>query len=264
MADIVPLRTGGKIAGIVPQTIDEVFRLAAGIAKSGLAPAGMKTPEAITVAIMHGLEIGLPPMQAIQRIAVVNGRPTLWGDAVPALLLSRGFKLSEHWSGEGMERQAVCVITRPDGDKIERRFSMADAKKAGLLGKQGPWVQYTDRMLQMRARGFAARDGAADVLSGLYLREEMEDVEQTMRDVTPTKEVITPSSGKALPPLVGEQPMAAEPPLDEIAEAREAIRQAPSLEVLEHLRDIAYLDADWSQLMEEYNAKVKALEGGAP
>lgn len=264
MADIVPLRTGGKIAGIVPQTIDEVFRLAAGIAKSGLAPAGMKTPEAITVAIMHGLEIGLPPMQAIQRIAVVNGRPTLWGDAVPALLLSRGFKLSEHWSGEGMERQAVCVITRPDGDKIERRFSMADAKKAGLLGKQGPWVQYTDRMLQMRARGFAARDGAADVLSGLYLREEMEDVEQTMRDVTPAKEVITPSTGKALPPLVGEPPIAAEPPHDEMAEAREAIMQAPSLDVLKHIRESSYADLDWSQLTEEYDAKAKALAGDAP
>ena len=59
---VVPLRTGGPVAGIIPQSIDEVVRLAQGIAKSGLAPNTMNTPEKITVAILTGLEIGLPPM----------------------------------------------------------------------------------------------------------------------------------------------------------------------------------------------------------
>jgi hypothetical protein len=126
---------------------------------------------------MHGAEIGLPPMQAVQKIAVVNGRPALWGDALPALLLSHGFRIDEHVSGDGDERAAVSVVTRPNGMKIERRFSVADAKVAGLWGKAGPWKQYPDRMLTMRARGFAARDGAADVLSGLYIAEEIQDLD---------------------------------------------------------------------------------------
>lgn len=203
MADVVPLKTGGRIAGIVPTTIEEVFRLAKAVAQSGLAPKGMGTPEQLTVAIMHGLEIGLPPMQAIQRIAVVNGRPTIWGDAVPALLLSRGFHIGETSEGEGDHRRAVCKVRRPDGSMIERSFSVADAKKAGLWNKAGPWQQYPDRMLQMRARGYAARDGAADVLSGLYLREELED--EPMKDVTPQREVVMPLLGsKPLPPTVGD------------------------------------------------------------
>ena len=173
------LITGRKATGIVPTSIEEVFRLAQAVAKSGLAPSTMRTPEALTVAIMHGLELGLPPMMAIQKIAVVNGRPTLWGDAIPALLWSRGFKLRE-WSSELAQPCAFCEVTRPDGIKIERCFSETDARKAGLWGKAGPWTQYPSRMLQMRARGLAARDGAADALSGLYLQEELDGGELTV------------------------------------------------------------------------------------
>lgn len=187
MSNVVPLKSGGAIAPIIPTSIDEVFRLAQGIAQSGLAPKDMGRPEQITVAILTGLEIGLPPMFAIQKIAVINGRPSIWGDAVPALLLAKGFKLRERIDGIGDARVATCEVARPDGDKIERSFSVADAKEAGLWGKQGPWRSYPSRMLQMRARGFACRDGAADVLSGLYLREE---IEGEMRDITPSNEVL--------------------------------------------------------------------------
>lgn len=179
MSNIVPLKTGGAVGGIIPQTIEEVFRIATAVAKSGLAPNGMNTAEKLTVAIMHGMEIGLPPMQSIQKIAVVNGRPTIWGDAIPALLQSKGFKIRERMAMEGEARCAICQVVRPDGEVIERVFSITDARTAGLWGKVGPWKSYPDRMLQMRARGYAARDGAADVLMGLYLREEAEDDEAT-------------------------------------------------------------------------------------
>ena len=74
--NIVPLKAGGQILPIIPQSIEEIFRLAQGIAASNLAPQGMRTPEQIMVAIMTGLELGLPPMFAIQKIAVINGRPS--------------------------------------------------------------------------------------------------------------------------------------------------------------------------------------------
>ena len=159
------------ITGLVPQTLDDVYRLASAIAKSGLAPNTMRTPEAITVAILTGLELGLPPMMALNRIAVINGRPTLWGDAIPALLWSRGFKIREWMDGDQV---AKCEVTRPDGSVITREFSSKDAAAAGLWGKSGPWKQYPQRMLAMRARAFAARDGAADVLGGLYMTEEIQ------------------------------------------------------------------------------------------
>jgi hypothetical protein len=277
MGNVVPLSTGGKIAGIIPTTIEEVFRLAKAVAASGLAPKEMSTPEKITVAIMHGLEIGLAPMQAIQRIAVVNGRPTVWGDAIPALLLARGFHIGERIEGTGDARIAYCKVVRPDGSLIERQFSVTDAKVAGLWQTQArikrknnhtgewyekdndsPWFRYPDRMLQMRARGFACRDGAADVLAGLYLREEIEE-DQSMKDITPQqKQVVLPAIGKALPPVVGE---VEDVPLTPTGEARAAIAEAGSIEVLNHLRE-AMPDADWQSLESEVAARTKVIEAG--
>jgi hypothetical protein len=169
---VVPLRTGNAIQAIIPQTIEECFRLATAIDKSGLAPSTLKGPEKILIAIMQGLELGLPPFMSINKIAVINGRPAIWGDALPALLWAKGFKIEEIVTPDGI---ATCTVIRPDGTRITRNFTIGDAKKAGLHGKPGPWQQYPERMLAMRARGYAARDGAADVLSGLYVAEELAD-----------------------------------------------------------------------------------------
>lgn len=183
MTNLVPLRTGNAIQAIIPQDVEQAFRLATAIAKSGLAPSTMKDPEKILVAILQGLEIGLPPMMAINKIAVVNGKPCLWGDAIPALLWARGFKIEEGFA-DGI---ATCTVIRPDGTRITRTFTEADARKAGLLGKPGPWQQFPQRMLAMRARAFAARDGAADALSGLYVAEELADSPETIEDAPKRK-----------------------------------------------------------------------------
>ena len=46
-----------------------------------------------------------------------------------------------------------------------------------LIDKKGPWQQYPYRMLQMRARSWGLRDGFADALKGMQVREEIEDIE---------------------------------------------------------------------------------------
>lgn len=180
-----PVVAGGKVAALVPHTLEEAFRVSQAIAASGLAPKGIDKPEQILVAIMAGAELGLAPFQALQSIAVINGRPSLWGDGLIAIVRSHGFKVKEWVDGDGDQMIARCEVTRPDNDEVTPgSFSVADAKKANLWGKAGPWQTYPRRMLQMRARAFALRDGAADVLRGFSIREEVEDYQQ-IRDVTP-------------------------------------------------------------------------------
>lgn len=170
-----PMLAGGQVAALIPQSFDEAFRVASAMAASGMTPKGVDKPEQVLVAIMAGAELGFAPFQAMQSFAVINGKPNIWGDALPALLWSRGFKIKEWFDDEDAPKKAFCRITRPDGEEIERTFSLEDARKAALLGKQGPWQQYQKRMLQMRARAFAARDGAADVLRGMHVAEEVQD-----------------------------------------------------------------------------------------
>jgi hypothetical protein len=191
----LPAETGAKIPalinvvegrGLVPQNFEGFWRLANIMSGSGFVPRDIAgKPEAVFVCLQFGAEVGLSPMQSVQNIAVVNGRPSIWGDAMIGLVEASGKleELEEKIEGEGPDAKAVCIVKRKGRkNPVERSFSMADAQTAGLAGKSGPWAQYPKRMLQLRARSWALRDAFADVLKGLYSREEAADI----IDITPT------------------------------------------------------------------------------
>ena len=157
-----------------PQTFEQALTFSNYLADSDMVPKDFKgKPGNCLVAIQWGMEIGLKPLQAMQNIAVINGRPSLWGDAVIALV--RSSPLCEYIIEEDDGHTATCKVKRRGEPEQSRSFSMDDAKAAGLLGKQGPWTQYPKRMRQMRARAFAVRDVFPDVLKGLPVAEEVMD-----------------------------------------------------------------------------------------
>ncbi len=165
--------------GIVPKNLDQLHRYAQWVLQSGLAPKGLNNPAAIVVAIEHGLEIGLMPMQAVQSIAVINGRPSIYGDALLALIRSHPQcdDVEEWLEGEGENMVAHCrMVRRGKSTPVERTFSVADARKAKLWSKPGPWQEYPKRMLQMRARAWAGRDCFPDALKGIQCAEEAMDM----------------------------------------------------------------------------------------
>ena len=165
-----------------PQTFDQLKIFADMAAKSSLVPKDYQgRPENIMLAVQMGSEIGLAPMQALQNIAVINGRPAVWGDAMLALVKCHPEfeSVQESIEGEGDKRVAVCTVIRRGQPPVVSRFSVADAKAAGLWAKAGPWQQYPARMLQMRARGFAIRDSFPDALKGLISAEEAADIPRT-------------------------------------------------------------------------------------
>jgi hypothetical protein len=174
------LTTRGASRGIAtPNNIADAMRLAEMLANSTMVPQSYRgKPGDILVAVQMGAELGLSPMQSLQNITSINGRPSVWGDAALALVQGHpAYVAHREWiEGEGMERAGYCAITRRGNAEHVQRFSTADAKKAGLLGKAGPWTQYTDRMLVLRARGFALRDKFADALRGLTTAEEAQDI----------------------------------------------------------------------------------------
>lgn len=204
------LQAGGTVKAIVPQDFDGAWRIAVAVCKAGMAPRGLEEPEKAMVAIMHGLEVGLTPMAALQSIAVVNGRPTIWGDGALGLVRGSGKCefIKERIDGDGDNMVAICEVKRKgEDDTIRARFSVADAKKANLWAKSGPWQQYPKRMLAMRARAFALRDGFADVLRGLGIAEEVQDY-QPIKDVTPHA-----------PPAPPKPPMPPAPPAEVVEDA---------------------------------------------
>ena len=180
-----------------PSSMAEAKEFSNLLAGSGMVPQNYQgKPADIMVAVMWGYELQLQPLQALQNISVINGKPSVWGDTAIALVRShhacRGVK--EWIDGEGDKMIAYCEVKRAhkgkDDETITSSFSMADARQAGLLNKKGPWSQYPKRMLQMRARGFALRDAFPDALKGVITTEEAMDYpEDQMKDVTPTNVV---------------------------------------------------------------------------
>lgn len=176
---------------LTPSNLGEAMKMAEILADSSIVPKDFQgRPGNVLIACQWGAEIGLQPLQAMQSIAVINGRPSIWGDAMLGLVQGSGLleSIIEEVSDDG--QVATCTLRRRgQANPVTRQFTMDEAKKAGLANKTGPWQQYPRRMLQLRARGFALRDAFADVLRGVAIAEEARDT-PVMRDVTPEGDLI--------------------------------------------------------------------------
>jgi hypothetical protein len=215
--------------GVQIHDLDTALRISKIIAASGLLPRSFyennNDPVACCfVAIQLGGEIGMSPMCAVQNIAVINGRPALYGPAQLAVVEASGklAAIEERIEGEGDDRVAVCTVQRVGRPPKTIRFGVRDAQRAGLWDKRGrngapgPWQQYPERMLQARARSFALRDVFPDVLLGLGVSaEEIADGLDPATPVEPPPELSGGSGSRANrespEPKKTEPPKAADP-----------------------------------------------------
>lgn len=212
------LARGRVRMGVAPTDVDQAWRLAQYIAMSDLVPKGYKgKPADVLVAIQFGMEVGLPPMAALNSIFVANGRPSLWGDGLLAVIVASphyvdhdegylvGGEEREYLTPEDLKKDdtmAICRFWRRGHQKPRTAtFSIAQAKKAKLWDKDA-WLTFPDRMLQMRARGFAGRDAFPDVLRGVRTAEETQDDPSVSdRDPEPPKIVRRLSETVISPPV---------------------------------------------------------------
>jgi hypothetical protein len=243
--------------GLALQTISEAMTFGKMLAESSFVPKDFKgKPADCVLAVQHGAELGLGPMQSVQSIAVVNGRPSIYGDA--AIALAKGSPVCEYISerieGDGDNMAAICEAKRRgDPQPTVSSFSVADAKKAGLWGKSGPWQQYPKRMLQMRARGFALRDAFPDVLRGLVTAEEAQDythVEPVRPEPRPPVEV--------RPKFEDDNPKPVEDS-DPLARARLAVSRAKTIADCDRIRARAIELAESGEWTEEQAEEIKKL-----
>jgi hypothetical protein len=165
--------------GMELRSLDDYWRFAGMLMRAPtMIPKG-DTQESLVIKMQLGAEVGMTPMAAIQNIAVINGKPGLYGDGLLGVCQASpvfDWEVFHEWcDGEGDQMAYHCRVARKGGNPIEQVFSVADAKRAGLWGKQGPWTQTPRRMLQWRARSFACRDAFADVLRGMRSAEELMD-----------------------------------------------------------------------------------------
>lgn len=290
---LAKIQAGGQLSAIYPQTFDDVVRFARMAVKAGLfIPARVKDEEKeaaeekaiaqASMCLMHGMELDIPPLQALAGIAIINGKACIYGDLVPAILWSKGFEIDEEVTGEGRELRAVCTITRPGGKKITREFTAKQAMTAGLwderakvkrriwengsqvwkeVDNDSTWHCYPDRMVQMRARGRCSDDGAPDALRGMRIREVMEDTvrQQQQEDLPPPSQdtIQIPDIDDVVPV----KQIEADPSEPTVAEAYDAAWRADVIESLKLGLEGAKTIEDVKELWEEMAENVEILDG---
>lgn len=214
---------------LVPTTIEEMEKFAEKISKSILVPKDYQgKPANCFVAIQWGLECGLAPLQALQSIAVINGKPSMYGDGLLAMVRADSRCLGVNETQEG--GVATCIIKRKHSDgsveEVKRTFSMKQAQQAGLSNRP-TWKAYPERMLQHRARGNAIRDAFPDVIHGLISAEEAQDYDEP-KDVTPTQEAVAaPTIETLTQPKIEEAEVVQEPPTSQFDKILEGLSVVP-------------------------------------
>lgn len=178
------LSFGAEQFSLVPRNLTEAMEFSKLIATTSLVPKSYRdkdnkvNPGDILIAVQMGLEVGLKPLQAIQNIAVINGQPTIWGDAVRALCEASG-QLEyciETW--DATKKVATCKGKRKGKPEATQTFSWADAIQAGFE-KKDTYIKFPQRMCGARARSWFFRNEFSDILKGLQPREEVEEYVET-------------------------------------------------------------------------------------
>lgn len=162
-----------------PQNLNEAMTISKQLATSDLCPKSFGgKPENVLAAIMMGHELGFGVMQSLSNIAVVNGRASVWGEAVSALILNSGLcdYLLDSVTGDGKALSVTIKTKRKGMPEYSYTYSWADAEKAGLVGKD-TYQKYPKDMLYWKCLGRVGKRIYADVMKGIAIREIADEME---------------------------------------------------------------------------------------
>lgn len=181
---------------LVPLSPDDVFTLAERVTKSNLLPVAYRgKPMDAMIAMLYGQEMGLPPMSALQRVVVINGKPTLDAQGMNALIRAAGHSIQP--TVHTTENCTLVGKRMDNGDTATVEYTIADAQAAGLL-RNDTWKKYPKSMLFARALSQLARELFSDVLMGVsYVPEEMGSVVED-REPVDTHPIVDTSTGEIM------------------------------------------------------------------
>jgi len=161
-----------RVIGGMPY-FEQYLMLADRISRTAMVPSNLRgKPDEVLAVVMYGAELGIGPMQALQQINFIAGKPSASAELLRALVLEAGHQFIV----QGDTKYATAKCKRKDWDEWqETSFTIDDAAAAGLLNKRDSgWDKYPDQMLSARVTSKAARMWFADVISGMsYTPEEV-------------------------------------------------------------------------------------------
>jgi len=181
--------------------LTDKLQVATLLLRSGMLPTHYKTPESVLAAILYGRELGFSPIRALNSITVIQGRPTLEAQALKALAIAHGGRIQTvDWTDR------ACTLECTRGSWVDRAtYTLDDAARAGLVNKDN-WRRMPRAMLYARCVSILVRNMFADVLGGLYSREEVEDEAPIAVEVVEPKRSRKGAKAETVPPVLEDAP----------------------------------------------------------
>lgn len=189
---------------LAPQTLGQALEWARILCDAEIVPKAYRgKPADVLTCLLFGRNLGLDVVQSLQNVAVVNGKATVYGDALLGIVLAKCTEqeraafletFEETWDPAVESGKATCVASR--GKRVRTiSFSIDDAKKIETteadwtnvpsggrpnkktikLADKETYKNYPRRMCKFKARNEVLRDLFPDYLLGILPREDAED-----------------------------------------------------------------------------------------
>jgi hypothetical protein len=147
--------------------------------ESGFLPRSITKPAQAIAIAMTGAELGMSPMTSFRFIHVIEGKPGLSAEGFLALAYQKvaGFG---HQITRNDDKCAEVKMWRPGVEPTSFKFTIEDAAKAGLVGKD-VWKKYGQRMLLWRAIKWGVQTTAPEAGLGMKSVDELEEISESDR-----------------------------------------------------------------------------------
>lgn len=257
--DVIPILDTSKFEHM--QRIATAMAMCSTIPESLRKSGDTDLPRDVVIAncfrvVNQAVRWGFDPYAVMDCVSLVHGKMMYEGKLIAAVIDAKlGVKLRYDFNDAKDDALAVTVSGIIPGETEAR--TIEGTVKQWHRGAKSPWANNADWKRQLRYRGARewCRAHTPALILGIYSQDELQDIAsldvpagqraQRMKDITPKADV------PALPELPD---IPDEAPASDTDEAREAIKSAINIEMLEHVRE-AYADADWSTLEADYDAK---------
>lgn len=176
-------------------TLDQKIQWCEMMAHGDMLPAQYRRkPANLLFAVEYADALGIPRINAITSVHVIDGKPTASSDLIGSLVRKAGHRLRVRVEGAGTKAVVTATIVRADDPDFEFKsvWNWTRALNAGVTGKDN-WKKWPEAMMKARAITEVAREAASDALFGvIYTPEELDAVVDedgnVVRDATARRE----------------------------------------------------------------------------
>lgn len=191
MSNIATVNT--KLNGL--EMMDKALKFAEIMAQADIIPTHYRgKPANVFIAVQSALRMNLDPMQIMQNTFVISGKLGMVTAFAISLanqsgLFDSGIRYRIDNSGENLKVTAYTNLKKT-GEEISYTITMKEAKAEGWT-KNAKYQSLPELMLRYRAATLLIRTHTPEVLNGMHMVEEIEDVAIVTRDVTPKAQSIS-------------------------------------------------------------------------